>query len=165
MSHYEVLGVDRSADPATVRSAYLSLARRHHPDSGDGGDAGRMAEVNAAWGVLGDTKKRLAYDDTLDPVVTERPEAPPWRPYDESDDPEPMPAEDVVPATSARSAMTLAPAILFAVALVSLAVGLVVDLVPVMAFGLVALLASVASFILVPVVSMFESMRDDPDRR
>ncbi|HUW03633.1 MAG TPA: J domain-containing protein [Acidimicrobiales bacterium] len=165
MSHYEVLGVDRSADPATVRSAYLSLARRHHPDSGDGGDAGRMAEVNAAWAVLGDTQKRAAYDDTLGPVVTERPEPPPWRPYDDSDDPEPMPAEDVVAVTPARSAMTLAPAILFAVAVASFAVGLVVDLAPVLAFGLVALVAAGVSFVLVPVVSMFESMRDDPDRR
>ena len=61
--------------------------------------------------------------------------------------------------------MTLAPAILFAVAVASFAIGLVVDLGPVLAFGLLALVASGASFLLVPIVSMFESISDDPDRR
>lgn len=164
MSHYEVLGVDRSADPATIRSAYLSLARRHHPDRDDG-DVGRMAEVNAAWAVLGDVRKRAAYDDELDPVVTSRPEAPPWRPYDDSDLPEPMAPEDVVPATPARRAMTLAPAVLFAIGIATLCLGLVVGLAPVLLFGLLCLAGSAASFVLVPVISMFDSMRDDPDRR
>jgi hypothetical protein len=165
MSHYEVLGVERDSDAATIRHAYLASARRHHPDRGDGGDVGRMAEINAAWAVLGDAVKRRSYDESLDPVVVERPEPEPWRPYDDGDDPEPMPAEDVAPATPGRRALTLAPAVFFAVGLASLAAGVVIGLAPLLAFGLVAVAASGISFVLVPVFSMVESMRDDPDRR
>ncbi len=165
MSHYEVLGVERTADAATIRQAYLASARRHHPDRGDGGDVGRMAEVNAAWAVLGDAEKRRSYDERLEPVVVERPEPEPWRPYDDGDDPEPMPAEDVAPVTPGRRALTLAPAVFFGAGLIALAGGVVVGLAALVVFGLVALAASAISFVLVPVLSMFESMRDDPDRR
>lgn len=123
-----------------------------------------MARVNAAWEVLGDVRKRAAYDDTLDPVVVNRPEPAPWRPYDDTDDPEPMPAEDVAHATAGRRALTMAPAILFVVGAVSFTVGLMIGLSLVVAFGLLAIVASGASFVLIPMVAMFESMRDDPDR-
>lgn len=43
----EVLGVSATATYDEARSAYLALARKHHPDSG--GDEQRMAELNRAW--------------------------------------------------------------------------------------------------------------------
>jgi curved DNA-binding protein CbpA len=49
---YEVLQVDRGAEPEVIRAAYRALARRNHPDFG--GDARRMATINEAWNVLGD---------------------------------------------------------------------------------------------------------------
>ena len=61
---YEVLGVPRSASAKEIQSAYRRLARRYHPDV-TGGDAeaeDRFKEINAAHGVLGDDKKRAAYD-------------------------------------------------------------------------------------------------------
>ena len=73
MTHYEVLGVDRTADGEAVRRAYLGLARRHHPDLHSSASpderrrhAERMAAVNAAWEVLGDASRRRHYDDELD---------------------------------------------------------------------------------------------------
>lgn len=163
MTHYEVLGVERGAPVRDIRRAYLALARRHHPDRGSG-DAERMARINAAWAVLGDATRRAAYDETLDPVVAARPEAPPWRPYDTGPDPDPMPAEDVSPPSDRDRVVTMLPAILFASAVSSLAVGLVSGLAAVLAFGIVCLVAAALSFVVVPVVRMFESRRDDPDR-
>jgi curved DNA-binding protein CbpA len=57
---YEVLQVDRRAEPEVVRAAYRALARKNHPDFG--GDARRMASINEAWAVLGDPGRRAAYD-------------------------------------------------------------------------------------------------------
>lgn len=57
---YEVLGVPRGASRAEIRRAYLTLARRHHPDRG--GDPAAMQAVNAAWAVLGDPARRRAWD-------------------------------------------------------------------------------------------------------
>jgi hypothetical protein len=62
-THYDVLGVARSATAAQVRAAYRAAARDHHPDAG--GDVDRMRAVNAAWRVLGDPARRAAYDRQL----------------------------------------------------------------------------------------------------
>lgn len=62
-THYEVLGVSRSASAEQVRAAYRAAARDHHPDAG--GDPSRMRAVNAAWQVLGDPGRRAAYDRQL----------------------------------------------------------------------------------------------------
>lgn len=62
-SHYEVLGVDKSADAAQVKRAYRKRAAEVHPDKKDG-DAAEMAEVNQAYEVLSDPERRLLYDST-----------------------------------------------------------------------------------------------------
>src|SRR5262245_27546073 len=61
---YEVLGVSRSASAADVKSAFRKLAKKHHPDANksDSKSAGRFAEINAAYEILGDEGKRKAYD-------------------------------------------------------------------------------------------------------
>lgn len=45
---YEVLGVRPDTDPDIVRAAYRAAAAKLHPDV-EGGDAGKMAELNAAY--------------------------------------------------------------------------------------------------------------------
>lgn len=61
---YRVLGVDRSADAATIRKAYKKLARQWHPDVNKAPDAEeRFKEINAAYDVLGDEEKRKLYDE------------------------------------------------------------------------------------------------------
>jgi DnaJ-class molecular chaperone len=61
---YEVLGVDRKANAAEIKSAYRRLAKKLHPDANknDPKAASRFAELNAAHEIVGDDEKRKAYD-------------------------------------------------------------------------------------------------------
>src|SRR5256886_8816117 len=59
--YYRILGVDRSADEKTIKSAYRKLARKYHPDVNKGQDA-RFKEINEAYEVLSDPEKRRRYD-------------------------------------------------------------------------------------------------------
>ena len=61
---YRTLGLDRSASAKEISTAYRRLARQHHPDvsGGDPASESRFKEINAAHDVLGDDKKRAAYD-------------------------------------------------------------------------------------------------------
>jgi DnaJ domain len=65
MTHYDTLGVARTASAAEIRDAYRRLARRHHPDQGGGRTATAMAEINEAYRVLGDPGRRAVYDAGL----------------------------------------------------------------------------------------------------
>ena len=65
--YYRILGVERSADEKTIKSAYRKLARKHHPDVAKGKDDGeRFREITEAYEVLSDPEKRRRYD-TLGP--------------------------------------------------------------------------------------------------
>ena len=61
---YDVLGVARSASEADIKKAYRKLARQHHPDRnpGDKQAEARFKEIQSAYDVLGDKKKRENYD-------------------------------------------------------------------------------------------------------
>jgi molecular chaperone DnaJ len=62
--YYDILGVDRSADDAGLKSAFRKLAMEHHPDRNGGCEdsASRFKEINEAYSVLSDKQKRAAYD-------------------------------------------------------------------------------------------------------
>ena len=62
--YYEVLGIDKTADPATIKKAYRKLAKKYHPDSnvGNAAAAEKFKEVNEAYEVLSDKDKRARYD-------------------------------------------------------------------------------------------------------
>jgi hypothetical protein len=75
-THYETLGVARSASAAEVRRAYLARARSLHPDRYvDAGSERRraaerqMQDVNEAWRVLRDPGRRRRYDHDTYPRV------------------------------------------------------------------------------------------------
>src|ERR1043166_6695022 len=61
---YEVLGVQRGASAAAIKSAYRKLAKKHHPDANknDPKAAARFSEVNAANEIIGDEAKRKQFD-------------------------------------------------------------------------------------------------------
>jgi len=62
--YYKTLGVSREATEKEIRSAYLKLARKFHPDKnpGDTKAEERFKEINEAHEVLSDTEKRKMYD-------------------------------------------------------------------------------------------------------
>lgn len=63
--YYEVLGVERSAGPNGIKSAYRKKAVKYHPDRYDGDKAEgerRFKELSEAYEVLSDPEKRTLYD-------------------------------------------------------------------------------------------------------
>jgi hypothetical protein len=74
--YYSILGAEEESPRADIERRYKRLARRHHPDRG--GDEEQMKEINEAWGVLGDSESRSAYDARRDEV---RQRTAAYRPY------------------------------------------------------------------------------------
>ncbi|MDA0294976.1 MAG: DnaJ domain-containing protein [Planctomycetota bacterium] len=61
--HYNVLEINRGANPEAIRNAHRRLARKFHPDlNKDENAAARFNEIQAAYDVLSDTEKRSRYD-------------------------------------------------------------------------------------------------------
>lgn len=62
--YYALLGVERNADAATIKSAYRKQAMQWHPDQNPGNkDAEeRFKQISEAYAVLSDPEKRAAYD-------------------------------------------------------------------------------------------------------
>jgi molecular chaperone DnaJ len=59
--YYKILGVDRSASEEEIKKAFRKLAHEHHPDKTGGEDA-KFKEINEAYQVLSDKRKREHYD-------------------------------------------------------------------------------------------------------
>jgi molecular chaperone DnaJ len=62
--YYETLGVGKSASAEEIRKSYRKLARKFHPDlnPGDKSSEDRFKNVQEAYDVLSDAKKRQMYD-------------------------------------------------------------------------------------------------------
>jgi molecular chaperone DnaJ len=62
--YYETLGVSKGASQDEIKKAYRKLARKYHPDlnPGDKSSEQKFKEINEAYGIVGDTKKREEYD-------------------------------------------------------------------------------------------------------
>jgi molecular chaperone DnaJ len=62
--YYQVLGVKRGASAAEIRKAYRRLARKFHPDVNPGDKAAeeKFKQIQEAYAVLSDPKKKKTYD-------------------------------------------------------------------------------------------------------
>lgn len=59
--YYQILGVERGATSDDIKKAFHKLAHKYHPDK-KGGDESKFKEVNEAYQILSDERKRQAYD-------------------------------------------------------------------------------------------------------
>jgi len=59
---YNILGVERDAEPKDIKRAYYDLAKVNHPDKG--GNPEKFKEIQNAYDVLSDSEKRQMYDMT-----------------------------------------------------------------------------------------------------
>src|SRR2546423_13122265 len=62
--YYELLGVARKANATDIRAAFRKLARKYHPDlnPGDKSAEEKFKQLQEAYDVLSDSKKRQMYD-------------------------------------------------------------------------------------------------------
>ena len=59
--YYQTLGISKTASQDEVKKAYRKLAHKYHPDKGTGDEA-KFKDINEAYQVLSDDKKRSNYD-------------------------------------------------------------------------------------------------------
>lgn len=59
--YYKILGVEKNSTQDEIKKAFRKLAHKHHPDKKEGDEA-KFKEVNEAYQVLGDEKKRQQFD-------------------------------------------------------------------------------------------------------
>ena len=59
--YYNILGIEKNASQEDIKKAFRKKAHEHHPDK-KGGNEAKFKEINEAYQVLGDVKKRAQYD-------------------------------------------------------------------------------------------------------
>lgn len=68
-SLYETLGIPKNASSDEIKKAYRRLARQYHPDiNKEKGAEEKFKEINAAYEILSDEKKRAQYDQYGDNI-------------------------------------------------------------------------------------------------
>lgn len=91
MDHYNTLGIERNATDEDIKKNYRRLAMQFHPDRniGDKECESKFKEVQQAYDVLSDAKKRLQYDQInyvrKPPTSSSKPAPPPPPPKTKED--------------------------------------------------------------------------------
>ena len=163
MTHYDVLGVASDAPADELRRAYLREARRWHPDAHAGGDAvaqhaaaRRMQLVNEAWRVVGDARRRYAYDLELGRI------RPAWEMAGDVDDEEELDwltDLDAVEADGRGTPFAIVPVMLVALSIASFCAALVINLTPLLVLSLASMFLGGVLFVVMPFLAMAEARR------
>jgi hypothetical protein len=190
VNHYEALDIPVGAGAADIRRAYLDAARHHHPDFHAGADertraghARRMQLVNEAWAVLGDPATRERYDLSLrmparPPTDRARPRREPtvpagkgWTPRRGDDgwqhdfaawvDDDDVLAPDAPGAPRPRGPLAVLPVGVFALAVLSGFLGLVLESRPMLAGAFIGVAVSAALFVVLPIIAMARGRHRD----
>lgn len=175
MELYDELGVAPSATAAEIRAAYVRLAREFHPDHRPADDATaprRMAQINAAWTVLSDQRRRAAYDASR-AATSDRPRrsdasvrdaGATWTPLDDDEELDPAFIDDTpTGAGSVPRLVAMLPAMLFALGAVVMVFGFVFQAAPLLGLGMALVVAAGIAFIAIPVVAMIGASRSERD--
>ncbi|KAF7300325.1 J domain-containing protein [Mycena chlorophos] len=64
-THYDILGVARTASKSEIKRAFFALSKTHHPDVHDAKSRPEFHQITEAYNVLRDPVSRRAYDNTL----------------------------------------------------------------------------------------------------
>jgi len=66
-NHYEVLGVNQNASTAQIKTAYIKLSKKFHPDQNRSDSTAHMKfiEINEAYSILNSPVSRRRYNSTL----------------------------------------------------------------------------------------------------
>lgn len=84
MTHYEILGIRKTATTEEIKDAYKKLVKKYHPDvySGDKTFADKkIKEINEAYDILSDPEKKKEYDALINPHSTTSYKAPDYGNY------------------------------------------------------------------------------------
>lgn len=65
-THYDILGIEKTAESSDIKKAYFELAKKYHPDSGDEHELQKFHEITQAYKTLSDKELKKAYDLTLE---------------------------------------------------------------------------------------------------
>lgn len=164
MNPYEVLGISPKSTDAEIRKAYVSLARRFHPDLHGGADE-RMREVNEAWGVLGDPQRRAAFDRSHGARVEGDLGFRPHDPLDDGFDPLDMvdaPYRARAPQQRARRELiTVLPVLVFVGAIGTAGTGYFFDSPAIIGLGVVLFSVACIGMIIVLLAAMADARRDE----
>jgi len=80
--YYDILGVPKTATAAQIKSSYRKLALQWHPDRNKSQEAeAKFKEINEAYQILSDTKKRQTYDQFGHSAFSAGQAAPGWDPF------------------------------------------------------------------------------------
>ncbi len=172
-SLYDRLGVAPDASATEIRSAYLRLARVHHPDfhtdeRNRQANEREMQAINEAWAVLGDGERRREYDkrQRLTRPEAKAPGTPvPGRydfvPFDDGDDEiDPRLLDDIgVEGTEVSRSVQMAPVVCLLGGIIGVVLGVIVNLPFLIAVGGIGLVLALLGFLAAPVVAISRSIR------